>query len=97
MKKPEVARLQVSDAEQLRRQWLDGQTGEADRALGSVHKSCVPLDIEIGHRGELAWLGPVSGHPLRYLGLAPDAGCTGILETLGARVKQQLQERCPAC
>lgn len=102
----EVAYLQVHEPDALYKQWLtfQGNPGScaASALLGRLGKHCQLLNIESGQRGDLAWLGSVRGHWLRFLAL-PGGGndeehqCKRVLDVLRELVRHQLAERYPAC
>lgn len=102
----EVAYVQVLEPDVLYQQWLKHQNSasscDASVLLGRLGMQCQLLNIENGQRGELAWLGSVRGHWLRFLALPPpvtDAQhqCARVLEVLRELVKNQLAQRYLNC
>lgn len=74
----------------------------ASQLLRSLTKGCYLLDVEIGPKPDLAWLGSVCGHKLRFVNLGnvalTDAGLDqqveGILAVARSLAKNVLQDRC---
>lgn len=106
----EVAYLQVFDPTALQQEWLAAEnqragfacTCQASAVLGGLGKNCLLLDIENGRRGELAWLGSVCGHTLRFLELQAgehldESQCERIVAALRDLVKHQLEGRYLSC
>lgn len=106
----QVAYLHINDAQGLQREWLNAENQrvgfDSNCEIGTVLKAlphnCVLLDLEQDTGGQLAWLGSVCGHSLRFIELqsgesAVDAQLQRILETARELVKHQLQDHFSMC
>jgi len=106
----QVAYLHISDAGGLQREWLDAEnqrtafnsSSEIGTVLKGLPHGCVLLDLEQDSGGQLAWLGSVCGHSLRFIELQSGeinqpAQLRRILDTAQELVKHQLQAHFSMC
>lgn len=106
----QVAYLHISDAQGLQRDWLNAEnqrvgfdsTCEIGTMLKALPHNCVLLDLEQDNGGQLAWLGSVCGHSLRFIelqsGVTEEAAqLQRILDTARELVKHQLQDHFSMC
>jgi hypothetical protein len=106
----QVAYLHIDDADGLQRDWLNAENQrvgfdsncEISAVLRPLPHHCVLLDLEQDAGGQLAWLGSVCGHSLRFLELQSgesdvDAQLQRILDTARELVKHQLQDHFSMC
>jgi hypothetical protein len=106
----QVAYLHVFDAQGLQRDWLNAENQriafdsncEIGARLKLLPHNCVLLDLEQDTGGQLAWLGSVCGHSLRFIELQSgasdvDAQLRRILDTAQELVKHQLQDHFSMC
>lgn len=105
----QVAYLHISDAPALQREWLNAEnqrtafssTSEIGTLLKALPHHCVLLDLEQDTGGQLAWLGSVCGHSLRFIelqsGESDVAAQLRRIHTARELVKHQLQDHFSMC
>jgi hypothetical protein len=106
----QVAYLHIVDASGLQREWLDAEnrrtgftsSSEIGTVLRALPHHCVLLDLEQDSGGQLAWLGSVCGHSLRFVELQAGASDQAaqlrrILDIAQELVKHQLQAHFSMC
>jgi hypothetical protein len=108
----QVAYLIVKQPRELMLDWLRASSDQSDsntmtachagKLLHSVSKNSFLIDVEVSLTPNLAWLGSVCGHKLRFVKLSPsepfnaamDQQVEKILSMARTLAKNVLEERC---